>query len=77
MGFDIVALAISLGVIAIPIVAIVLSHKRKTQNNDIKKLELQKEILQLENEKDNMKIKLLEEENKKLDKLIEGQHNGN
>ena len=60
-------------VTAIPIVAIVLSHKRKTQNNEIKKLELQKEILQLENEKDNMKIKLLEEENKKLDKLIEGE----
>jgi hypothetical protein len=24
-----------------------------------------------------MKIKLLEEENKKLDKIIEGEHNGN
>jgi hypothetical protein len=56
--------------LAIPIVAIVLSHKRKTQDNKIKELELQKEILELEVEKQNGKVKLLEEENKKYDKII-------
>jgi uncharacterized membrane protein (DUF106 family) len=54
----------------IPILAIVLSHKRRTQNSKIKELELQKEILELEVEKQNGKIKLLEEENKNLDKII-------
>ena len=56
--------------LAIPIVAIVLSHIRKTQDNKIKELELQKEILELEVEKQNGKVKLLEEENKKYDKII-------
>jgi hypothetical protein len=56
--------------LAIPIVAIVLSHKRKTQDNRIRELKLQKEILELEVEKQNGKVKLLEEENKKYDKII-------
>ena len=61
---------IPLAALSIPIVAIVLSHKRKTQDTRIRELELQKEILQLEVEKQNANIKLLEEENKKYDKLI-------
>jgi hypothetical protein len=56
--------------LAIPIVAIVLSHNRKTQDTRIKELELQKEILKLELEKQNGMVKLLEEENKKYDKII-------
>jgi hypothetical protein len=56
--------------LAIPIVAIVLSHNRKTQDTRIKELELQKEILKLEVEKQNGMVKLLEEENKKYDKII-------
>ena len=55
---------------AIPILAIVLSHNRRTQDNKIKELELQKEILRLEIEKQNGMVKLLEEENKKYDKII-------
>ena len=65
MGLLIPILALS-----IPIIAICLSHVRKTQTNKIKELELQKEILVLEEKKQNSKIKLLEEENKKLDKII-------
>ena len=53
--------------LSIPIVAIVLSYKQKAQRNKTKELELQKEILQLEIEKQNGTIRLLEEENKKLD----------
>jgi hypothetical protein len=56
--------------LAIPIIAIVLSHNRKTQDTRIKELELQKEILELEVEKQNGMVKLLEEENKKYDKII-------
>jgi hypothetical protein len=67
-----IAVLIPFAGLAIPIVAIVLSHKRRTQDNKVKELGLQKEILELEVEKQNGKIKLLEEENKKYDKLIEG-----
>ena len=58
--------------LSIPIIAIVLSHMQKGQKNKIRELELQKEILQLEVEKQNGKIKLLTEENKKYDKIING-----
>jgi hypothetical protein len=64
------AIIIPLAILAIPLTAIVLSHKRKTQNNKIKELVLQKEILKLEVEKQNGNIKLLEEENKHYDKII-------
>jgi hypothetical protein len=65
-----IGVLIPLTALSIPIVALVLSHRRKTQNNKIKELELQKEILHLEVDKQNGKIKLLEEENKKYDKII-------
>jgi hypothetical protein len=57
--------------LSIPIVAIALSHRQKTQRNKIKELELKKEILELEIRKQNGQVKLLEEENKKYDKIIE------
>jgi hypothetical protein len=56
--------------LSIPILAIVLSFREKTQKNKIKELALQKEILMLEIEKQNGKVKLLEEENKKYDILL-------
>ena len=56
--------------LSIPIVAIILSHKRDGQKNKIRELELQKEILELEIEKQRNEIKLLEEESKKYDKII-------
>ena len=68
LGF--MGILVPLTALSIPIVAIALSHKRKTQNNRIKELELQKEILALEVEKQNSMVKLLEAENKKLDKII-------
>ena len=58
--------------LSIPILIILLSHKEKKQKNKIKELELQKEILLLEIEKQNGTIKLLEQENKKYDAIIEG-----
>jgi cell shape-determining protein MreC len=43
---------------------------KNKRENEIEKLKYQKEILELEIEKENKHIKLLEEENKKLDKII-------
>ena len=65
-----IAILIPFVVLSIPIVAIVLSFREKKQKNKLKEMELQKEILQLEIMNQNSKIKLLEEENKKLDNII-------
>jgi cell division protein FtsB len=71
MGWAI-SIIIPLAVIAIPLTAIVLSYRQKTQKNRIREMELQKEILTLEIEKQNGTIELLERENRKLDRIING-----
>jgi len=63
-------LLIPIMALSIPIVAITLSYKSRKQQNNIEELELKKQILELEIEKQNGQVKLLEEENKKLDKII-------
>jgi len=68
MGY--IGIFIPFVVLSIPIIAIVLDHKQKTQKNKIREMELQKEILELEIKKQDGKIKLLEEENKNLDKIV-------
>jgi hypothetical protein len=70
MKLEYIGILIPFVALSIPIVAITLSYKQKAQKNKIRELELQKEILELEIEKQNGKVKLLEEENKKLDKMI-------
>ena len=65
-----IAVLIPFAVISIPIIAIIFEHIQKSQKNKIKELEVRKEILKLEIDKQNGEIKLLEEENKKLDKII-------
>jgi hypothetical protein len=72
MEFESIAVLIPFVALSIPIVAIALAHKQKTQKNKIRELELQKEILELETRKQDGKIKLLEEENKKYDRIIYG-----
>jgi len=67
---NIFALILSVAVLSIPITAIVLSYRQKAQKNKILEIELQNKKLQLEIEKQNSTIKLLEEENKKMDRLI-------
>jgi len=61
---------IPLAALSIPIIAILLGHKQKNQGDRLKELELKKEILELEIKKQEGNIKLLEEENKKMDRLI-------
>ena len=70
MGLGYIGALIPFVALSIPIIAIILSHKQKTQINRIKELELQKEILELEIKKQESKILLLETENKNLDKII-------
>jgi hypothetical protein len=68
---SLIGLIIPIAVLSIPITAIVLSHKQKTQKNTIRELELQREILKLEIEKQNSTIELLDKENKKLDRIMD------
>ena len=63
-------LLIPIFALSIPIIAIVSRHIQKTQSNRLNEKQLEKEILMLEIEKQNSKIKLLEEENKHLDMMI-------
>jgi len=67
-----IGLLIPMAVLSIPVTAIVLSYKQKAQKNRIREMELQKEILKLEIEKQNSTIELLEKESKKLDRIIHG-----
>jgi hypothetical protein len=56
--------------VILPGMILTFAYRNKKNKNELKKLEYEREILQLEMEKDNLRIKLLEEENKKLDKII-------
>ena len=69
MGYLLGAI-IPLSALSIPVIAMILSYKKKTQVSRIRELELQKDILELEIKKQDSKIKLLIEENKNLDKVI-------
>ncbi|MDR0708079.1 MAG: hypothetical protein LBF60_09465 [Treponema sp.] len=67
-----IAILIPLAALSIPILAISLSYRQKTQKNKIREMELQKEILTLELEKQKGDIQLLEAESKKYDTIING-----
>jgi hypothetical protein len=58
--------------VGLPAILFTFIHKntKNKREKEIEKLKYQKEILELEIEKENRQIKLLEEENKKLDKII-------
>ncbi|MDR1838243.1 MAG: hypothetical protein LBQ93_01460 [Treponema sp.] len=53
-----------------PAILFLFIYKIKKDKHELKKMQYQKEILELEVEKQNNQIKLLEEENKKLDQII-------
>ena len=56
--------------VAAPAILFSFIYKVTKNKHELKKMQYQKEILELEVEKQNNQIKLLEEENKKLDKII-------
>jgi hypothetical protein len=64
-GIIITILALGLGGMAI-----IMVHKWVKDDNEMKKLKLQKEMSEAEIEQMDKKIKLLEEENKKYDRII-------
>ena len=68
---DIVAI---IGIVSTLVVApaIIFSfiYKVTKDKHELKKMQYQKEILELEVKKQNNQIKILEEENKKLDQII-------
>ena len=74
---------IAVGIIAIVAIFIVLpqtilkfvgDNTRHRLEKEVEKLKYQKEILELEIEKENIHIKSLEAENKRLDRIIDGQN---
>ena len=69
MEAEAVVAILSLFVVLPGIVFSFISHNEK-RKTDVEKLKYQTEILKLEIERENTKIKLLEAENKKLDKII-------
>ena len=65
---DVIAIISTL--VIVPSIVSLLIYKVSKNKHEIKKLQFQKEILELEVKKQNNQIKLLEEENKKYDKII-------
>jgi len=68
---DVTAIVAIISVFGIaPAILFSFIYKIKKDKHELKKMQYQKEILELEVEKQNNQIKLLEEENKKLDHII-------
>jgi len=65
-----IALIVTIGVIGLTGMAFVLFNKMVKKQFESRNIKIQKEILELEIKKQENQIKLLEEENKKYDKLI-------
>jgi uncharacterized membrane protein (DUF106 family) len=68
---DVTAIVAIISVFGItPAILFSFLYKITKNKHELKKMQYQKEILELEVEKQNNQIKLLEEENKNLDKII-------
>jgi cell shape-determining protein MreC len=65
-----IALIITAGVFGLVGTVMMFVNKWVKQDHEIEKLKLQKEMAELEVKQMEMKVKLLEEENKKYDNLI-------
>ncbi|MCL2006936.1 MAG: hypothetical protein FWG77_02505 [Treponema sp.] len=65
-----IALIIVGGIVAVSIPGMVLAHIESRKKIEVNKLNLQKEILELEIKSKETEIHLLEEKNKELDRLI-------
>jgi hypothetical protein len=63
-------LALVAFLIGLPGIISFLSYKNRKNKIELDKIKYQKEILELEIEKEKIKLKSLEEENKKMDKII-------
>jgi hypothetical protein len=70
MGVLIPIVAILAIFIGAPAIVFSFISNTKKNSNEVKKLQVQKEILELELKKEELQIKRLEEENKKYDLII-------
>jgi cell shape-determining protein MreC len=70
MGALIPIVAILAIFIGAPAIVFSFISNTKKNGNEVKKLQVQKEILELELKKEELQIKRLEEENKKYDHLL-------
>jgi hypothetical protein len=59
--------------LVVPLAMAIVMYKMKKNEEDTKRLHAQKEILELEIEKQKNQLKLLEAENRNLDKAIDRQ----
>ena len=69
------ALIIAGGALGLTGMVFLFVSKMVRESLEISKIKMQKEILELEIEKQNNQLKLLEEENKKLDRIINNNSN--
>jgi len=68
---DLVAIVAIISLFGIaPAIIFSFIYKITKNKHELKKMQYQKEILELEVEKQNNQIKLFEEENRKLDRVI-------
>ena len=67
---EFIRVLVASGALALIVVTAISLRVRGIKENKIKELELQKEVLELELKNQEAKIKLLEEENKKYDRII-------
>jgi transcriptional regulator of NAD metabolism len=66
---DLTIFSLAVGLPAVILGFIYLNNRNKREK-EVEKLKYQKEVFELEIDRDNTHIKLLEEENKKLDYII-------
>ena len=71
----ITALIITAGALGLTGMVFLFVSKMVKESLEVNKIKIQKEILELEIQKQNNHIKLLEEENKKYDRIINNNNN--
>jgi hypothetical protein len=67
---DLMGIIVTIMALGLSGMALLLIHKWVKDDNEMKKIKMQKEVSELEIEKMDKKIKLLEEENKRYDRII-------
>jgi hypothetical protein len=73
VAIPVLGIIFSLFVLPVTVFGFILIIRK--QKTDIQKLEIQKQMLELELQKEKVSLKLLEEENRKYDRLIESNSN--
>ncbi|HAE22073.1 MAG TPA: hypothetical protein DCG47_07095 [Spirochaetaceae bacterium] len=70
IAIPVLGIIFSLFVLPVTVFGFILVIRK--QKTDIHKLEIKRDMMELELQKDKISMKLLEEENRKYDRIIEG-----